>query len=165
MKTIEKFLEEYKNISKILLTFIALIGFYIAFNNYINSQIENKITDTKYIQNLSSTLRPFIIFNEDGIITYNHGGEKYIDSIKIEYSKNLGKAWPNSIKVYSNQFLSNSPLLDYIGVYNFTYDVERTKNNTWTFKVKPVVVNWTPTEKIPMKEEPSGNIYILEVLL
>ncbi len=79
--TIESFFVSYQNTIKLLSGFVIAITFFITADNYINNQIEAKITDKKYMDKLSKVLRPFSTFDFNGTITYDHGGESYIQKI------------------------------------------------------------------------------------
>ncbi len=169
MNSVESFFRDYKTTLGFSLTLIGLIIAFITFDSYINNQIDEKITDTEYVKKLSKTLRPFLIFDNSGVVTYDHGAGKFIDSINVKYfpydttqGGNLG--WPKKIMIYTNQFLTTSPLLDYIGVFNFTYSTERNKNG-WLIKTKPIETRWSISRNLESKEPLQQNIYILEILL
>lgn len=76
MNKIEVILRDFKNIITFFLGAIDIITFYLGADNYINNQIEKKITDEKYISKLARVLRPFSNFDKKGIIKYNHRGER-----------------------------------------------------------------------------------------
>lgn len=104
MNTIESFFRDYKTTLGFTLTLIGLVIAYITFDNYINAQIDGKITNKEYIQKLSKTLRPFLIFDNNGLVSYDHGASKFIDSINVQYfpydtikGNNLG--WPKKIMI------------------------------------------------------------------
>ncbi len=62
-----------------LFGFIAtIVGLFITADNYLDSKIEQKITDTAYLKKLSNQLRPFLIFNDKGIVTFDHGANEKI---------------------------------------------------------------------------------------
>ena len=134
---------------------------YIAFDTFVYDRIDQRIKDPTYIQELSKTLRPFLMFNQQGIIIYDHGATKFVDSINviISFNKNYKINSINEIKVYCNHFLHTAPLLDYIGVYQYTYDVNRAKNYSWVFKMKPMLVL-----ELGGSPEPNENIFTLEIL-
>ena len=102
MHKIEKFISEYWNTLKFTTLIIALICFWMAFDNYINNQIENKINDNNYIESLARSLRPFCVFDESGVIAYDHGAEEFINAINIK---------ERTITIEFNRFFQHVPLL------------------------------------------------------
>ena len=65
MNKVENFFAEYKNTITVVSGLIIVVSFFFVADDYINNQIEQKITDESYIKNLSTVLRPFSIFNEE----------------------------------------------------------------------------------------------------
>ena len=75
---------------KLLYGIAAIVGIaslFFVFDDYLSNKINEKITNKDYIKNLSITLRPFLIFDQYEIITYDHGAVVYIDSIKVHEIK------------------------------------------------------------------------------
>lgn len=98
-------------------TLLTLTGLFFVFDNYLSDKIDEKITDKNYIENLSKTLRPFLIFDQNEIIIYDHGAETYIDSIKVF---SINPTHLTKIIIYPNQYLQLAPLLESLGpdIYN-----------------------------------------------
>jgi len=135
MKWFEKFITEYWNSLKFFALLVTVIIAYFGIDQYLDSKIEDKITDDSYISELSKTLRPFLVFNNDGIVIYDHGALNYIDSIIVKHSE---KRWADTIFVYSKTFLKEAPLMEYIGVYLYSYEAKRIANFCWAYDMRPV---------------------------
>jgi hypothetical protein len=167
---VESFFRDFKTTLGFALTIIGLVIAYFSFDSYITSKIDEGITDTKYIKELSKTLRPFLIFDNNEVIVYDHGARKFVDSVRIDYfafykeTKESNVGWPKEIMIYTNNILTTSPLLNHIGVYNFTYTSKRTKKG-WLIKTKPVEQLWGESGRMKTNEELKQNMYILEILL
>ena len=73
----------------LVLSVFAIIGAIIVFDHFFDKQIDEKINSPEYIEKISLTVRPFLLFNKDNQIIYDHGALQYIDSLKIESAKNL----------------------------------------------------------------------------
>lgn len=131
MNKIESFFTEYKNTITILSGLFIVCGFFIAATDYINSQIEKKITEDTYISKLSKELRPFSIFNINGVMQYDHGGEKYIKNLEvISGNKNEIK----SVRIHSKVFLQTAPILNYTGMDTYAVKSNRVDTYTWEYK-------------------------------
>ena len=132
MIKVEEILKDFKYTITFFLGAIAVITFYIGADNYINNQIENKITDETYINKLAHVLRPFSIFDKEGIITYDHGGERFIKNIAVKKKKNGDF---ESVIITTNVYLQNAPILTYIGYENYAYASKRIDTYQWKFKL------------------------------
>jgi len=153
---INNFIKDNFSIIKLVSFFIALASFFVVYDNYIIEKIDDRIKNPSYVGEISKNLRPYLIFNDEGVIVYEHGGSSFIDSIGVEQEKGR---WLKSITVYSNQFLNSPPLLDYIGVYHYSYETIRLKNYTWLYKLRAI-------KFLTLEEsgEPLSNFFILEIL-
>lgn len=152
MIKIDTLIEENWNIIKLILLILPLVGGYVAFDDYISNQIEKQITSASYIEKLSKSLRPFLIFNGNGIIVYDHGGADIIKSIEI-YDKE------DTINVQFNKFIKDAPLLMVVGANQYTYKAERGKNFSWVFKniTKTELLVYEPPQKEDLK-------FLMEIL-
>lgn len=130
MNRIERFFGDYKNTIAFVSGGIVLISFWIAIDDYINNQIDERITDKDYILSLSKTLRPFSIFNHDGIIIYDHGGEEFISNIEFIHTEveNVER-----IILETKTYLAGAPLLIQIGTSNYTYESNRVGTYKWEY--------------------------------
>ncbi|MBU0965224.1 MAG: hypothetical protein KKA54_02475 [Proteobacteria bacterium] len=131
MNKIESFFTEYKNTITILSGLFVVCGFFIAATDYINSQIEKKITEDTYINKLSKELRPFSIFDVNGVMQYDHGGEKYIEKMEVVHGSQDDI---KSVKIYSKIFLQNAPILNYTGLDTYAYKSHRVDTHVWEYK-------------------------------
>jgi len=117
----------------LVLAVIAIITFYFTGSSYISNKIDEKITDNTYINNLAKVLRPYSIFDKDGTITYDHGGERYIKN--IETIKNE-KGEFESVIITTKDYLQNPPILTYIGYDNYAYSTEKIDTYKWKFNLR-----------------------------
>jgi hypothetical protein len=159
MKWLEHVLTEYKNTIKFLTVLGTIVIVYFGVDQYLDSKIENKITDDSYIAQLSKTLRPFLVFNNDGVVIYDHGGLNFIDSIKINHSDNR---WADTIFIFSKSYLQEAPLIQFIGAYLYSYEAKRISNFCWAYDMRPSV--YLSLEKSDVDRPTLDNIFTLEVL-
>jgi hypothetical protein len=152
MKKIEEILSNYRHTIEFLSIIVALIVGFLIFGNYVNNQIENKINDGDYIEYLSKSLRPFCVFNETGIIEYDHGAEKFIKSISINKNE-------DTITIEFNDFLQNAPLLITVGAYQYSYEAIKKNNRIFVYNLSAPELMEEEGEK-----EVAENKYILEIL-
>lgn len=160
MKSIEEFIGKFKNIINFIILIATLVTFKILSEDYINNRIEKRITDDKYIEKLSTVLRPFLIFNDNGIVTYDHGGLKYIQDIKL--SKNKGGYLKKIVITTNDIFLNNAPILNCIGSDNYSFESSRSGNYSWEYKVGGYVALSAETDESP--SQTYDNIWILDIL-
>ena len=136
-----------------------LILAFIALDNYLDTKIEDKITDDSYISTLSTTLRPFMVMDNNGKVLYDHGALNLIDSIRV---KQLGRGLVDTIFVYTKTFLPEAPLLQFIGAYLYSYESSRISTYCWAYDQRPSDYLGTRNEG---KNKPVlENIFTLEIL-
>jgi len=166
MGKLEILISRNKNTLKFLLTIFSgiatFIFIYIAFDTFVIDRIDQRIKDPAYIRELSTSLRPFLIFDKNGIVTYDHGATKYVNDIKVKIGKHktYNIQVVKEITIKCNKYLNTAPLLDYIDVDQYTYDVKRIKQYSWKYEFKPMLAILAESN-----EKKSDNIYILEILL
>ena len=152
MEKIEKFISENWNTLKFITLIIGLLGIFFTFDNYINNQIENKINDNNYIESLTKSLRPFCVFNESGIIVYDHGAAEFIKEISFNKKE-------ETISIEVNQFFQHTPLLITIGANQYSYKANKKDNKTFIYKLS------APSHLLlESSKEVADNKYVLEIL-
>ena len=157
MNKIENFFTEYWNTLKFLTVVGTVILAFFALDQYLDEKIENKITDDSYISELSKTLRPFLVFNNEGIILYDHGALNFVDSIHVKHTSGN---WADTIYIYTKSLLQEAPLLQFIGAYLYSYEAKRTSNFCWAFDMRPSTYLSLEGSKKPTLD----NIFTLEIL-
>jgi len=110
-----------------------IIGFF-TLQNHLDTTIENKITDSDYIETLSYSLRPFLIFDQNEITLYDHGAKAYIDSIKVF---SINPTHLTKIVIYPNRYFQIAPLLESLGPDIYYSTSERGTNNIWVYNMQP----------------------------
>ena len=125
--------EETKDfLVKLITVFIGVTSLFLVFDNYLSDKINDKITNKDYIESLSKTLRPFLLFNQNEIITYDHGAEAYIDSIKVF---SINPTHLTKIIIYPNQYFQLTPLLEFLGPDIYTYTTKRGTGKIWIYEL------------------------------
>lgn len=105
-----------------------IIGLFITADNYLDSKIEQKITDTAYIKKLSNQLRPFLIFNDQGIVTFDHGAYEKIKNIEVNFNN-------KNIIVETTEFLQNAPFINAVGANSYSFETERIGSKKWQYNM------------------------------
>lgn len=140
INSIERFFRDFKETITIAMGILIVITFFFGAANYVDNEIEKKITDETYLNRLAKILRPFAIFNKDGAIQYDHGAERYIQKIDVK-SKKDGDY--ESIIITTKIFLQNAPLLLYYGYDNYAINCKRIDTNKWLFELSsPNLIAW-----------------------
>jgi len=139
---IEDFFASYQNTIKVLSGLIIALTFLITADNYINNQIEDKITDETYMDKLSKVLRPFSIFDINGTIIYDHGGESFIQEITVQKNSNREI---KHINIKTKSFLQTAPILIYVGYGNYAYTSKKTSTYMWEYDLASYSVLTPPS--------------------
>ena len=123
--------------------FLGIIISFIVFDDHINSLINKQINNQEYIEKLSHSLRPFLIFDQNEIKLYDHGADKFIDNIKTKFHESFmanQDVFVDTIFIYFNKFFQTAPLLESIGPLNYNINSKRCKNNKWLYTLESI--NW-----------------------
>jgi hypothetical protein len=70
--------------------------------------------------------------------------------------------WADTIFVYSKTFLKEAPLMEYIGVYLYSYEAKRIANFCWAYDMRPV--SFIATQSGGKNKTLLENIFTLEIL-
>ena len=70
MSKLNEIIKENTHLISIIGVVATIVTLFFVADGYIDSKIERKITDTKYISQLANQLRPFLIFDDKGIVKY-----------------------------------------------------------------------------------------------
>lgn len=130
---IEEISTKYTNTIQLLSFIVAIFAIFFVFDDYINTQIEDKITSEEYISKLSKNLRPYLIFDNNGNTIYDHGGKEYISSISIDETN-------NTIIIKTTKYLQFAPLIIVSGHAQSSYETKRIDDNTWSYVFDKIVI-------------------------
>ena len=156
MRIIESFFKRNKETLRFLIILSTIIFLFFGVNEYFDNKIESKITDKDYIKNLSYSLRPFLIFDGEGHILYDHGAEKKLNSITMDPEltmKNFHNINDFKIVIEPKNYLSVQPLLENLSVHDFQISPNRYKNKSWIYTVKVLMIHVPLEEPIKFKLE------------
>ena len=119
---------------------LGVIAVVMTINLTVRSEVNRITNNDEFLDELISKIQPYIIFDENESILIDRGGNKYIESIKIE--KGIPKDMagkdkpllPFKVIITPKQLLSIAPLLQCIdeGAYSIK-KVERGKGYTWIY--------------------------------
>ena len=128
LKSLNDAIENFPELFKLFIFLSAIVTIFLTLEGYLDSKIENKITNEKFIDSLSEKLRPFLIFNEKGIVTYNHGALQSIENINVNIEEKY-------IEITTGKYIQVAPLLISTGFYNYSFRPERMKGNKWKYNL------------------------------
>jgi hypothetical protein len=153
MSKLNDFIANNSNIFKLIGSIAVIVTIFIAVDGYIDTKIERKITDTTYISKLSKQLRPFLIFDENGVVQYDHGAESKIKDISVDFDK-------ESIVIETSEFMQLAPFIFTVGSETFSLEPKRIDNKKWRYTMlyyRSLAISGGSTK------EPKTN-FVLEIL-
>lgn len=119
-----------KLLSIAISTWIGIASLFFVFDDYLSDKIDEKINNPNYVKLLSITLRPFLIFNGNEVIIYDHGASAFIDSLQV-ISRNNEEIL--SVIIYPKKHFQTAPLLESIGSDRYFATAERGKKFIWKY--------------------------------
>jgi len=128
MSKLNEFIKENTYIIGLTGFLATIIGLFITADSYLDSKIEQKITDTAYINKLSIQLRPFLVFDDQGIVRFDHGAYDKIKNIEVNLNN-------KNIIVETNEFLQNAPFIIAVGAETYSFEAERISSKRWRYNM------------------------------
>lgn len=126
-----------KNILKltlaIIIAILTILGGLFVFDDFLNTRIDNRINDADYISRLSKSLRPYLIFNQNGSIVYDHGAEILLDSISVDMKLSFDFDKPITITIHPKKFLKIKPLLECLTDISYQEKASRYGFKSWKY--------------------------------
>ncbi len=142
-----------KDILKFMMAILAILGGLFVFDDFLNTRIGNRINEAEYISKLSKSLRPYLIFNQNGNIVYDHGAEVLLDSISVDMKLSFDFDKPITIIVHPKKFLKVKPLLECLSDIGY-----QEKANRYGFK------SWKYILTVNAYSEVEDNLFKIEIL-
>jgi len=145
-------IKSYWHIYKLLSLILAILGFFLLFDGYLNNSINNQITNNDNISKISKSLRPYFLINLNGNIIYDHGAYKYINFIKMEPDTIIDITKIKSFKLGLNfkKPLQIQPIVDNLSSHEFIITLKRFGTTGWgiRFQVFAFVKEITNNESL-----------------
>lgn len=125
---------EWIHMLEIAVAFVTIIAAIYGAIQFIDWRISKKIHEESFLHKISSSLRPIVIFDENGSILLDQGGMDVID--KIEVSRLEGENFPERVTIFPKKHLAHPPILQTLE--NELIDIEeiRGKGYQWTYRLK-----------------------------
>ena len=120
----------FRNIAAFIVIVAAVTGSIYGLQIYIAQQVERKVSDNDFITRVAERVRPFVIFDEKGIILLDKGAMKHLDNIHIELTSKLA---PKKIVVSGKEYLANAPVFECLDTY-ITFVPKRGKKFDWIYE-------------------------------
>lgn len=152
MSKLNDFIENNSNIFKLVGFIVTIVTIFVTADGYIDTKIERKITDTSYISKISKQLRPFLIFDGNGVVQYDHGAENKIKAINVDLTKNI-------IEIETCEFMQLAPFIFSVGASTYSLKPKRKGNRKWEY----AMLYYNSFYDGGSKEKPETT-YVLEIL-
>jgi len=113
-----------------------VIGVYHGFNFYVDYRISEKLRDPLFIRELSSRVRPALVFDESGRILSDSGAFQFIKEIRVD--RIVGKKTGFSIKITPASFLAVEPIIEPLDGRYYVH-AQRGPGVTWLFQLDAII--------------------------
>jgi len=104
------------------------------FNKYVDSRVENAVTDEAFLRKLSGRVRPYCILDAKGSVLVEGGAWAYIDKLKFDTSTN--SELPQKVILTPKAFMQNAPLLTSLDDSSYYFMVERGQGIDWVYVMR-----------------------------
>ena len=124
------------NVKSSFLTIVVALALVIpgvlAFNEYVEFLVDKKVKNDDFIQTVASNVRPFLIFDETGVIVVDKGAWKYVNKIVVTPGKKGQE--PKRIVVAPKDVLNVAPILEPLDA-DFAIHETREGNMNWVYQL------------------------------
>ncbi len=118
---------------------ITVIAAVYGVTRFIDWRIERRIRDESFLKRIVSSLRPTVIFDEDGAILVDQGAMELLTTIEVK--KNEENGLPIEITVEPRQYLAYQPLIEALDNELIDFTVKRAKGFAWSFSLEYMMTN------------------------
>jgi hypothetical protein len=154
MKRLKTFLSKLKEWQGLIGAILFFISLYFVATNYIDSHINEIVSDREFLSTLAHRVQPSLIIDQNKCIEADFGACEYIDSIDFMVNTNLdtkynlflssmlevpvgvsGYPMPNQIIVNPKQHLSYAPIITPLPPFTFAYTARRGEGHRWIYEL------------------------------
>ena len=125
---------------KAVVVITALASLIFGVPAFIDSRIDQRISNPDYIRQVASHVRPSLVFDATGSILIDLGAVQYIDNITTADVHPIGSApqfrFPSEIIVSPKQHLVHPPRISSFDAVQFEVVVERGHRFDWKYNLK-----------------------------
>lgn len=142
-----KISELWKYLAAILgavVTIIVFLTTWIGFESHLTQIVDKRINDPEYIKKVADQVRPYLIFDGNGIIVTDGGALQYLDSIVVLEKEIFSgdSYYPRKMSIKPKTFLANDPIIQCIVNELFDIKISRTAPIGWivqmSFSMGPI---------------------------
>jgi len=134
----------------LLVTVVVSIGTIVAaiygIIQFIDWRIERKIHEEPFLRKISASLRPMVIFDENGSILLDQGAMEVLEKIEVLRPAGDGNV-PTEILIHPKRHLANAPLLQTLENELIDIAVSRGKGYEWRYQLEYQMFDHVVTEK------------------
>ncbi|WP_027715847.1 hypothetical protein [Desulfuromonas sp. TF] len=152
MSKLNQIVSDNWHVIKLFILILSALAAFVTFDQYMDTKVETRINDPAYISKISKELRPFLIFDDNGTVTYDHGAAQAVKTIHVDKKD-------RKILIGMKEFTQNAPLLITVGATQFSFTTKRERDNIWAFHISNITtMDWAaPPEAL-------SSTYVLELL-
>lgn len=114
---------------------ITIVAAIYGITQFIDWRIERKIREEPFIRKISASLRPSVIFDENGSILYDQGAMQIIDNIQINREDAKNNSLPAEIIINPKRHLAHAPLLQTLETELIDILATRGKGFEWRYRL------------------------------
>jgi hypothetical protein len=123
-----------------LVGFVAVIfAAVVGFNAYVDSRINQKLSDEAFLRKIGMSARPFCIFDNKGSIHFDSGAMQFVGyqngKSAFDFSALTKEGFPQCINVHFNRLFAYPPTLTVIGAGLTTTAAKRGPGYDWIYTI------------------------------
>src|SRR2546426_2701501 len=120
-----------------LLTLVAVVGGIMGFNAYLDRKIDARMSDSAFIRQVASQVRPALIFDSNGSILADLGAMQYFDEITVKFTDVENK--PGEIVLKPKMLLTYPPDISGMGGIQISPVAHRGPGFVWYYDVGEIM--------------------------
>lgn len=126
----------------------SLFGVYHGVNLYVDSRIQDKLSNPTFLRHLARSVRPSVVFDDRESIIADQGAMSYLTKIAVIRSEKDSF----TIKVTPSEYTGVEPILEPLD-FAYAIDAERGPGYDWIFHLRDmgILTHNTPKDKRPQR--------------
>lgn len=129
---------EWTELLEVAGTIVTVVAAIYGVTRFIDWRIKRKLYDEPFLRKIAASLRPMVIFDENGSILLDHGAMEVLENIDVVRPAEGGNV-PEEIIIQPNRHLNHAPILQTLENELIEVEYTRGKGYEWHYRLEYIM--------------------------